>query len=98
MFSTSLQRLGPTFSQRFKDVICPLGDTIVMIGNSKTIFSSKFTAYEGPKHATVSQKIITPNVKKKINSRWWCPNTNGVDAFKQFWGDDNNWLFPPPRL
>ena len=25
MFSTSLQRLGPTFPQRFKDVICPLG-------------------------------------------------------------------------
>ena len=34
----------------------------------------------------------------KFNSRWWCPNTNGVDAFKQFWGDDNNWLVPPPRL
>ena len=34
----------------------------------------------------------------KFNSRWWCHNTNGVDAFKQFWGKDNNWLVPPPRL
>ena len=33
-----------------------------------------------------------------FNSRWWCPNTSGVDAFKQFWGKDNNWLVPPPRL
>lgn len=21
-----------------------------------------------------------------------------MDAFKQFWGNDNNWLVPPPRL
>ena len=35
---------------------------------------------------------------KKKNSRWWCLNTYGEDAFKQFWGDDNNWLVPPPRL
>lgn len=34
----------------------------------------------------------------KFNSRWWCPNTSGIDAFKQFWGNDNNWLVPPPRL
>lgn len=34
----------------------------------------------------------------KFNSRWWCPNTSGIDAFKQFWGNDNNWLVPPPML
>lgn len=34
----------------------------------------------------------------KFNSRWWCPNTSEMDAFKQFWGNDNNWLVPPPRL
>ena len=33
MFSTSLQRLGLMFSQRFKDVICPLGKQIEYVTN-----------------------------------------------------------------
>jgi hypothetical protein len=34
----------------------------------------------------------------QFNSRWWCPNTTGIDAFNQYWGNENNWLVPPPRL
>ena len=35
---------------------------------------------------------------KRFNSRWWVPGTEAVDAFSQFWGQDENWLVPPPRL
>ena len=38
----------------------------MMTGKSKTIFSSKLTAYGGPTHATGSQQIITPNVQSLI--------------------------------
>ncbi|XP_053400643.1 uncharacterized protein LOC128557357 [Mercenaria mercenaria] len=33
-----------------------------------------------------------------FNSRYWCPGTTGVDAFKQIWSEENNWIVPPPRL
>ena len=35
---------------------------------------------------------------ERFNSRWWVPGTEGVDAFNQDWGNDINWLVPPPRL
>lgn len=35
---------------------------------------------------------------EKFNSRWWCPGTSGVDAFKQNWASELNWWVPPPRL
>lgn len=38
------------------------------------------------------------NKCKRFNSRWWVPGTEAVDAVSQFWGHDNNWLVPPPRL
>jgi len=34
----------------------------------------------------------------KFNSRFWCQGTAGVDAFKQSWAGEVNWLVPPPRL
>ena len=34
----------------------------------------------------------------RFNSRWWCPGTEGVDAFTKSWEGENNWLVPPPRL
>lgn len=34
----------------------------------------------------------------RFNSKYWCPGTEGVDAFHQFWGDEINWLVPPPIL
>ena len=27
--------------------------------------------------------------------RFWCPGTEGVDAFSVLWTGDNNWLVPP---
>ena len=34
----------------------------------------------------------------RFNSRWWCPRTEGVNAFDQSWKNESNWLVPPPRL
>ena len=34
----------------------------------------------------------------RFNSRWWCQNTEQIDAFKCHWAGENNWLVPPPRL
>ena len=35
---------------------------------------------------------------KNFNSKYWCPNTCGVDAFAFNWSLDNNWLVPPVYL
>lgn len=35
---------------------------------------------------------------EKFYSRWWCPNTSGIDAFTHVWGSDMNWWVPPPRM
>ncbi|KAK3087671.1 hypothetical protein FSP39_008985 [Pinctada imbricata] len=34
----------------------------------------------------------------RFNSRWWCRNTEGVNAFSQNWQGENNWFVPPPKL
>ena len=34
----------------------------------------------------------------RFNSRWWCPDTEAVDAFTCDWGGDINWVCPPPCL
>ena len=34
----------------------------------------------------------------QFNSRWGCPTSKGVDAFKQTWSNAVNWWVPPPRL
>ncbi|VDI25194.1 Hypothetical predicted protein [Mytilus galloprovincialis] len=34
----------------------------------------------------------------RFNSRIWCPGTEAINAFSQFWGGDTNWLVPPPSL
>lgn len=33
----------------------------------------------------------------RFNSRWWCPGTEGVNAFDQNWSGECNWLVPAPR-
>ena len=35
---------------------------------------------------------------ERINTRFWTPNSEAVDAFTCDWGADNNWLFPPVYL
>ena len=35
---------------------------------------------------------------ENFNSKYWCPNTCGVDAFAFNWSLDNNWLVPPVYL
>lgn len=35
---------------------------------------------------------------QNFNTRYWCPGTNGIDAFALDWSKGNNWLVPPPRL
>lgn len=35
----------------------------------------------------------------RFNTRWWVPETDGVNALNQSWvKPENNWLVPPPRL
>ncbi|VDI05831.1 Hypothetical predicted protein [Mytilus galloprovincialis] len=34
----------------------------------------------------------------RFNSKHWCPGSEGIDAFSQNWGNDTNWLVPPPAL
>ena len=34
----------------------------------------------------------------RFNSRFWCPETEAVDAFTQNWANDVNWLCPPVSL
>ena len=35
---------------------------------------------------------------ENFNSKYWCPNTSGVDAFAFDWHADYNWLVPPIHL
>ncbi|VDI74251.1 Hypothetical predicted protein [Mytilus galloprovincialis] len=42
---------------------------------------------------TVDRFAASYNKKcDKFNSKFWCQGTSGVDAFKQHWGKENNWL------
>lgn len=34
----------------------------------------------------------------KFSSRYWCPGTQGVDAFTFDWSSENNWISPPFAL
>ena len=34
----------------------------------------------------------------RFNSRFWCPGTEAVDAFTCDWGQEVNWVCPPPYL
>ena len=34
----------------------------------------------------------------RFNSRWWVPGCEGINALKQNWAGEVNWLVPPPRL
>ena len=34
----------------------------------------------------------------RFNSRYVCPNSEAIDAFTVDWGEENNWLCPPPSL
>ena len=33
-----------------------------------------------------------------FNSRFWCPGTEAVDTFTCDWGQEVNWVCPPPQL
>ena len=33
----------------------------------------------------------------RFNSRFWCPGTEGVNAFDQSWSGECNWVVPPPK-
>ena len=35
---------------------------------------------------------------RTFNSRFWVPNTEGVNALSQNWHGENNWVLPPPGL
>ena len=39
--------------------------------------------------------LITKILSCPVNSRFWCPGTEAVDAFSVSWAGENNWLVPP---
>ena len=63
---------------------------------SSTVFN--FLDHKWGPH-TVDRFACDYNSKcARFNSRWGCSSSEGVDAFKQSWGNDFNWWVPPPRL
>ncbi|VDI69597.1 Hypothetical predicted protein [Mytilus galloprovincialis] len=48
---------------------------------------------------TVDRFATDYNTKcTRFNSKFWCNCTEAVDAFKQNWKGENNWVVPPPNL
>ena len=51
----------------------------------------------GPHHIDRFSSHAT-NQLPRFNSRFACPNSEGVDCFNFHWRSIHNWLVPPPRL
>lgn len=67
------------------------------VGVSPLRFLTKLNYSYGP--YTLDRFATNYNTKcKRFNSRWWCPGTLGIDAFKQNWEGETNWIVPPPSL
>jgi len=65
-------------------------------GVSKEFFNFMDSVW-GP--FTVDRFANDQNTKlSRFNSKYWCVNTSGVDAFAQNWESENNWLVPPIHL
>ena len=48
---------------------------------------------------TIDRFADNSNTKlARFNSKYFCPNTEGVDAFTEDWSKDNNWVCPPVNL
>ena len=48
-----------------------------------------------PQHGTLDKKIDSTKCIG-FNSRFWNPESEGVDAFIQNWQGENNWVVPAP--
>ena len=61
------------------------------------VFFGHLSALFGP--FTVD-RFATPVSAKcaRFYSKFWCPGTEGVDAFSVHWAGDNNWIVPPVYL
>ena len=50
-------------------------------------------------HFTIDRFADNLNTKlPRFNSKYFCPDTSGVDAFTENWAHDNNWVCPPVSL
>ena len=51
------------------------------------------------RHFTIDRFADNLNTKlPRFNSKYFCPDTSGVDAFTENWAHENNWACPPlPR-
>ena len=68
-----------------------------MIGKSKIFIFKYLDNLWGP-HSS-DRFAHDYNAKcKQFFSKFWCPGTGGIDAFRFTWACTNNWLVPPPRL
>ena len=49
--------------------------------------------------STIDRFVSDYNTKCKVfNSKYWCPGMTGINAFDQYWGQENNWIVPPPSV
>ena len=67
-----------------------------MIGKSKTLFLNTWIIY-GVHILQIGFLMINAKCKQYF-SKFWCPGTAGIDAFRFTWQCTNNWLVPPSRL
>ena len=51
----------------------------------------------GP-HTIDSFSLFCTRQITRFISRWPNPCSEGIDAFAASWENENNWLFPPPKL
>jgi hypothetical protein len=47
---------------------------------------------------TIDRFASDYNTTCVFNSKYWCPGTTGINAFDQHWGQENNWIVPPPSV
>ena len=68
-----------------------------MIGKQRSIFFQKISEIWGK--LTIDRFANNENTKtEKFNSKYWCPSTFNVNAFRVSWSGENNYLVPPIYL
>ena len=70
----------------------------VMIGQYEVAYFIILTVYGVHTQWTGFHQIIMQTICVFENSRWWCRDTEAVNALSQSWQGENNWMVSPPKL